>query len=133
FPYENALLRTTCVATRLDAGNADNALPQIAGAVVNCRLLPGDSAVGVRSALIRVLDDPAISVTPMGEATPSEPSPLRPDVMNAIEKTTEEMWPGVPVIPVMSTGATDGLYLRNARIPTYGISGFFEDLNDMRA
>ncbi len=133
FPYENALLRTTCVATRLDAGIADNALPQVAAAVVNCRLFPGDSAAAVRSTLIRVLDDAAISVTPMGEAIPSEPSPLRPDVMSAIERMTGEMWAGVPVIPVMSTGATDGLYLRNAGIPTYGISGFFEDLNDMRA
>jgi acetylornithine deacetylase/succinyl-diaminopimelate desuccinylase-like protein len=133
FPYENALLRTTCVATRLEAGQADNALPEAARAIVNCRLFPGDSSEAVRSTLIRVLGDSAISVTPMGEATRSDGSPLRPDVIGALEKVTDEMWPGVPVIPVMSTGATDGLYLRNAGIPTYGISGFFEDLNDMRA
>src|SRR5262249_8753278 len=105
FPYENALLRTTCVATRLEAGNADNALPQMASAVVNCRLFPGDSVAAIRATVIRVLDDSAISVNPMGEAISSEASPLRPEVMTAIEKTTEEMWPGVPVIPVMSTGA----------------------------
>jgi acetylornithine deacetylase/succinyl-diaminopimelate desuccinylase-like protein len=133
FPYENALLRTTCVATRLEAGHADNALPETARAIVNCRLFPGDAPDTVRATLIRVLDDPAISVMSMGEGTRSNASPLRPDVMGAIEKITDEMWPGVPVIPVMSTGATDGLFLRNAGIPTYGISGFFEDLNDMRA
>jgi acetylornithine deacetylase/succinyl-diaminopimelate desuccinylase-like protein len=132
-PYENALLRTTCVATRLEAGHADNALPETAWAVVNCRLFPGDAPEAVRAILIRVLDDPEISVMAMGEGSRSDPSPLRPDVMGAIEKVTAEMWPGVPVIPVMSTGATDGLFLRNAGIPTYGISGFFEDLNDMRA
>ena len=132
-PYENALLRTTCVATRLEGGHADNALPQTARAVVNCRLLPGDSPVEVRAALTRVLDDPKISVTPIGDANPSEASPLRPDIMGAIEQITNQMWPGIPVIPVMSTGATDGLYLRNAAIPTYGVSGFFEDVDDTRA
>jgi len=132
-PYENALLRTTCVATRLEGGHAENALPQTARAVVNCRLLPGDSPVEVRAALIRVLDDPKISVSPIGEANPSEASPLRPDIMGAIEQITNQMWPGIPVIPVMSTGATDGLYLRNAGIPTYGVSGFFEDVDDTRA
>jgi acetylornithine deacetylase/succinyl-diaminopimelate desuccinylase-like protein len=133
FPYENALLRTTCVATRLEAGHADNALPETAQAIVNCRLFPGDTPEAVRATLLRVLDDPAISVMAMSEANRSDASPLRPDVIGAIEKITDEMWPGVPVVPVMSTGATDGLFLRNAGIPTYGISGFFEDLNDMRA
>src|SRR5205823_893436 len=132
-PYENALLRSTCVATRLEGGHADNALPQTARAVVNCRLLPGDSPVEVRSRLIRIVDDPKISVTPIGDANPSDPSPLRPDIISAMEQITNEMWPGVPVIPVMSTGATDGLYLRNVGIPTYGVSGFFEDINDTRA
>jgi acetylornithine deacetylase/succinyl-diaminopimelate desuccinylase-like protein len=132
-PYENALLRTTCVATRLEAGQADNALPETASAIVNCRLFPGDVPEEVRATLVRVLDDPAISVMPLSEANRSDASPLRPDVMGAIEKITNEMWPGVLVIPVMSTGATDGLFLRNAGIPTYGISGFFQDLSDMRA
>jgi acetylornithine deacetylase/succinyl-diaminopimelate desuccinylase-like protein len=132
-PYENALLRTTCVATRVQAGHADNALPENARAIVNCRLFPGDSSEMVRATLARVLDDAAISVSPVSEAIRSDASPLRPDVMKPIEKVTSEMWPGVPVIPVMSTGATDGLFLRNAGIPTYGISGFFQDLNDMRA
>jgi acetylornithine deacetylase/succinyl-diaminopimelate desuccinylase-like protein len=131
--YDNAMLRTTCVATRLEGGHADNALPQMARAVVNCRIIPGDSPAEVRSRLVRVLDDQKISVTPIDEAIASEPSPLKPAIIGIIERITTEMWPGIPVIPVMSTGATDGLYLRNAGIPTYGISGFFEDVDDTRA
>ena len=132
-PYDNALMRTTCVATRLEAGHAENALPQTARAVVNCRIVPGESPLEVRSTLVRVLDDPKISVAAILDATASEPSPLKPQVIGAIERVTAEIWPGVPVVPVMSTGATDGLYLRNAGIPTYGVSGFFEDVDDTRA
>jgi acetylornithine deacetylase/succinyl-diaminopimelate desuccinylase-like protein len=132
-PMDNALLRTTCVATRLEGGHADNALPQMARAVVNCRILPGESPAEVKSTLTRIVADPKISVTAVEEAESSAPSSLKPDVAGAIERITAQMWPGVPVIPVMSTGATDGLYLRNAGIPTYGVSGFFEDVNDTRA
>ena len=131
--HDNALLRTTCVATRLEGGHADNALPQLARAVVNCRILPGESPSEVRSTLIRVLADSKISVTAMEDAVASAPSPLTPEVMSAVERATNLMWPGVPVIPVMSTGATDGLYLRNAGIPTYGVSGFFQEVDDTRA
>jgi acetylornithine deacetylase/succinyl-diaminopimelate desuccinylase-like protein len=131
--HDNALLRTTCVATRLDGGHADNALPQLARAVVNCRILPGESPSEVRSTLIRVLADSKISVIAMEDAVASAPSPLTPEVMGAVERATNLMWPGVPVIPVMSTGATDGLYLRNAGIPTYGVSGFFQEVDDTRA
>jgi acetylornithine deacetylase/succinyl-diaminopimelate desuccinylase-like protein len=131
-PYDNALIRTTCVATRLDAGHADNALPQTAQALVNCRLLPGDSAVAVRSIIARIVNDPKIMVTPIETPVPGNPSPLRPEVMGPIERITEAMWPGVPVVPIMSTGATDGLYLRNAGIPTYGVSGIFSDADDNR-
>ena len=132
-PYDNALLRTTCVATRLEAGHAENALPQTARAIVNCRIVPGDSSSEVEAALKRLLDNPKISVSPLGDATPSRPSPLTPEIMSALERITTQMWPGLPVIPVMSTGATDGLYLRNSGIPTYGVSGFFEDVDDTRA
>ncbi len=132
-PYNNALLRTTCVATRLEAGHAENALPQTARAVVNCRILPGESLVEIRSTLTRVLNDDKILVMPIGEAKPSDASPLRPDIMGAIERITAQMWPGIPVVPVMSTGATDGLFLRNAGIPTYGVSGLFEEIDDNRA
>jgi acetylornithine deacetylase/succinyl-diaminopimelate desuccinylase-like protein len=131
--YYNAMLRTTCVATMLEAGHAENALPQAARATVNCRMVPGERAEDVRDTLIRVLDDSGIIVTPVGVARPSDPSPLTPEIMGAVERATEALWPGVPVVPTMVSGATDGLYLRNAGIPTYGVSGIFEDVNDTRA
>ena len=131
--YYNALMRTTCVATRLEAGHADNALPQLARATVNCRMLPEDSPKDVQETLVRVLADPAIAVAPMGTPQPSPASPLRPDVVRAVERVTAELWPGVPVVPIMSTGATDGLLLRRAGIPVYGVSGLFDDIDDVRA
>ena len=131
-PY-NAQLRTTCVATRLEGGHADNALPQVARAMINCRILPGEPVEEVRATLMRVLADDKITVTPDKPAVPSPPSPLRPDLMKAISATTAKFWPGIPVLPVMSTGATDGLYLRNAGIPTYGHSGLAADIFDVRA
>lgn len=130
--YYNALLRTTCVATQLEGGHAENALPQTARAVVNCRILPGESPAEVQRTIIRVLADPKISVAPMQAAKPSEPSPLAPAIMQRIEAITASMWPGVPVVPMMSTGATDSLYLRRAGVPAYGVSGLFEDVDDVR-
>ncbi len=132
-PYFNALMRTTCVATRLEAGHADNALPQTARAIVNCRVLPGGSADDVERDLIRILDDSGIRVSRVNVPTPSPPSPLTPEVMGVIERLADEFWPGVPVIPGMSTGATDGLYVRNAGIPVYGVAAIFGDPNDSRA
>lgn len=132
-PYYNALMRTTCVATMLDAGHAENALPQTATAIVNCRILPGEPPENVLSSLIDVLADDTINVSEIWEVTPSPPSPLVPEILDAIEQVTEELWPGVPVIPTMLTGATDGLQLRNAGIPTYGVSGLFENIDDIRA
>lgn len=132
-PFYNSRLRTTCVATRLDAGHADNALPQRARATVNCRVLPGESIDAVHSTLETVIGDSEVSITRVNSATPSPPSPLTPEILGAIESTTEAMWPGVPVIPTMSTGATDGLYLRNAGIPVYGVSGLFGEIDDVRA
>src|SRR5919199_1703842 len=132
-PYYNAQMRTTCVATRLQGGHANNALPQLASANVNCRILPGVSPSSVKDTLVQVLADPKIKVAFVGEAQPSKPSPLRPDVMSAVDSLTKEMFPGVIVVPVMSTGATDGLYLRNGEVPTYGIAGNFGDMEDVRA
>ena len=132
-PYYNALMRTTCVATLLEGGHATNALPQLAGANVNCRILPGAMPSAVRDTLIKVLADPAITVSFVNEARPSKPSPLRPDVMGVVESLTKQMYPGAVVVPVMSTGATDSLYLRNGEIPTYGIDGTFGDMEDVRA
>jgi acetylornithine deacetylase/succinyl-diaminopimelate desuccinylase-like protein len=132
-PYWNALMRTTCVATRLEGGHANNALPQLATATVNCRLLPGTSAESVKARLDDVLADPKIVVSFVGDAKTSPPTMLRPDVMTAVETLVREMFPGVVVVPVMSTGATDGLHLRNAGIPTFGVDGTFGDVDDVRA
>ncbi|WP_197493089.1 M20/M25/M40 family metallo-hydrolase [Woeseia oceani] len=132
-PFYNSRLRTTCVATLLDGGHAENALPQRATANVNCRVLPGASIDEVKRTLERVIDSDEVLVTPVAVAKPSPPSPLSAEVLGPIEATTEAMWPGVPVIPLMSTGATDSLYLRNAGIPVYGVSGLFNDIDDNRA
>ncbi len=133
FPNYNALLRTTCVATMINGGHAENALPQTATAVVNCRILPGEDPEKIKETLISVFGDNTISVTGLQIAKPSPPSPINPDVFGPIEKVTKQMWPGVPVVPTMSTGATDGAYLRNAGIPTYGVCGIFGDMTDVRA
>ena len=132
-PYYNSMMRTTCVATRLFGGHAQNALPQLATANINCRILPGVSPVSVKNKLVELMADPKVSVAFVDEARPSKPSPLRPDVMTLVESLTRQMYPGAVVVPVMSTGATDGLYLRNGEIPTYGVDGTFGDADDVRA
>ena len=124
-PRYNSQLRTSCVATMLEGGHATNALPQRARANVNCRILPDETPERVKAVLERVVADTGVKVTFDGSATNSPPSPLTPVLMTEIERVTKEMWPGVPVIPTMSTGATDGLYFRNAGIPVYGVSGLF--------
>jgi acetylornithine deacetylase/succinyl-diaminopimelate desuccinylase-like protein len=129
----NSIMRTTCVATGLEGGHALNALPQTARAMVNCRVLPGESIDEMRQSIINALGNPAITVTRLGEPQSSPPSPLRSDVEGPIEKLTAEFWPGTPVVPSMSTGATDSRFLRNAGIPCYGISGLFLDPDDNRA
>jgi acetylornithine deacetylase/succinyl-diaminopimelate desuccinylase-like protein len=132
-PFYNAVLHTTCVATRLAAGHADNALPQTAQATVNCRILPGQDPDDVEATLREVIGNPEIEMTRINVPTPSDPSPLTDEIMGVIEPLVERMWPGVPVIPTMSTGATDGLYVRNAGIPVYGVAAIFGDPNDARA
>jgi len=132
-PVYNAQLRTTCVATRLEAGHADNALPQTARATVNCRVLPGESVPEVQQTLVKVLADDKITVTPVGNYTLSPPSPLNPEIQQAIKQLTEEFWPGIPLVPIMSTGATDSRFLRNVGIVTYGHSGLASDMFDIRA
>lgn len=131
-PAYNAQLRTTCVATMLEGGHAFNALPQTARATVNCRVLPGEPLEEVRSTLVHVLADPQILVTPTWTHVASEPSPLDATIVGAIERVSAQFWPGVPVIPSMTSGATDGSFLRNAGIPTYGHSGLALDVTDVR-
>ncbi|HVO57531.1 MAG TPA: M20/M25/M40 family metallo-hydrolase [Dongiaceae bacterium] len=141
-PYFNSLLHTTCVATMLTGGHAPNALPQMARANVNCRIFPGEEPEEIRKTLERVANDPKVTVkivpviAPDGTRVPqvSVPaSPLLPEVVQAEEKTVHAYWPGLPVVSTMSTGATDGRYLRIAGIPTYGIACMFFELNDNRA
>ncbi|HEX9606557.1 MAG TPA: M20/M25/M40 family metallo-hydrolase, partial [Gemmatimonadaceae bacterium] len=134
-PVLNAQLRTTCVPTMIEGGHAPNALPQRARAVVNCRIMPGETPGEIRAELVRVVADDSVHITAIndGSAIPTSPSPLMPEVMVPVEKVTRRLWPGVPVIPLMETGATDGAYLRAAGIPTYGVSGVFIDIDDIRA
>jgi acetylornithine deacetylase/succinyl-diaminopimelate desuccinylase-like protein len=131
-PLYNALLRTTCVATRLEAGHADNALPLKARALVNCRILPGETPAEVRQTIIRVLADDGIVVTGAEEAVAGPSSPLNTEVLHAVERVTAELWPGTPVIPTMAVWATEGMFLPNAGIPTYCLDGFARDQVDVR-
>jgi acetylornithine deacetylase/succinyl-diaminopimelate desuccinylase-like protein len=142
-PIYNATMRTTCVATRLDAGHANNALPQRATANVNCRILPGHSREEIRQTLVKILADPKITAryvsndgTVLDKAPEQTSLPsvvLRPEVMKPLEEVAASMWPGLPVVPSMSTGASDGVYTNAAGMPTYGISGIAIDTNDVRA
>ncbi|MBV8630686.1 MAG: M20/M25/M40 family metallo-hydrolase [Silvibacterium sp.] len=142
-PEWNSMMHTTCVATRLQAGHANNALPQLAQANVNCRILPGHSLEEIRQLLIRIFDDPKVTVRYVSDAgevfdkAPDRkqlpPPPVNSELMTAIEKLTAAMWPGTPVIPTMSTGASDSIYTNAAGMPSYGVSGIAIETNDVRA
>jgi acetylornithine deacetylase/succinyl-diaminopimelate desuccinylase-like protein len=132
-PYFNALARTTCVATELKGGHAENALPQTARATVNCRVLPQSSAEETQNILTAMAARNGVTVTQIAPALASPPSPLEPSVVDPVEEVANGMWPGITVIPEMSTGATDGLFLRNAGIPVYGVSAIAEHPDDFRA
>jgi acetylornithine deacetylase/succinyl-diaminopimelate desuccinylase-like protein len=129
----NAVLHTTCVATMLAGGVQENALPANAQATVQCRVLPGESADSVRAAIAGAVADPAIKITMLGDFFPSPPSPLSPEVLGPVEAVVHDMWPGVPVIPVLAAGASDSIFTRAAGIPSYGISGEWDDIHDVRA
>lgn len=127
-PLWNAFLRTTCIPTLISGGHAENSQPQHAEANVNCRIMPGESVEGVRDRLVEVVADPKIGVTLADEPGPRPVAPpLEAWIMQPIEAIVADMWPGVPVIPSLSSGATDGRFLNAAGIPTYGISGVFRD------
>jgi acetylornithine deacetylase/succinyl-diaminopimelate desuccinylase-like protein len=128
----NATLRTTCVATMLEGGHAMNALPQLAAATVNCRVLPEDRMEYVRDAIRNIVADTQVSVTVLGDVAAGPASSLRPDVVQAVTNITQQMWPGVVTVRIMVMGATDGRSLRIAGIPTYGVQGFFFDRDDIR-
>jgi len=132
-PRYNALIRTTCVATELQAGHARNALPQSAVANVNCRILPGHSADEVRQALVSALADSKIGVALDEKEIAGPKATVDADLMRTVEKVSAQVFPGVPVVPTMSAGATDSKYFRLAGIPAYGVSGIFIDIDDVRA
>ena len=132
-PAQNAMMRTTCVATLLEGGHATNALPQLAAANINCRILPQDNIENVLATLKKVVADDQVAVTIALNEGASPVSPLRPDVMKAVERVADIMWPGVITVPTMAVGGSDGRYLRSAGIPTYGVQGFFIERDDVRA
>jgi acetylornithine deacetylase/succinyl-diaminopimelate desuccinylase-like protein len=138
-PIYNSILHTTCVATKLNAGHANNALPQMASANVNCRIEPGHSPEDIRQQLEKIVADPKISIAYVSPAAGGAktkavvPPPLRDDVMTSLDKITGEMWPGVPVIPDQASGASDGVYTNAAGLPTYAVSGEAIDRDDIRA
>lgn len=132
-PYYNALARTTCVATQISGGHAENALPQTATAVVNCRVLPQSSAADAEAMLRSLAAPHAVTVSPVADARPSPPSPLRSEILDPVTMLARDMWPGITVIPEMSTGATDGLFVRSAGIPVYAVSAIADDPDDLRA
>ncbi len=142
-PFYNSTMHTTCVATRLEAGHANNALPQRATANVNCRILPGHSRDEISNELTKIVDDPKVSVTYVNngmkvisgdrEKAALPPVKLLPAVMDPLQKISNEMWPGAPVVPTMGTGASDGVYTNPAGIPTYGVCGLAIDVDDDRS
>ena len=133
YPQYNSQMRTTCVATMIRGGHANNALPQTVTANINCRLLPDDNIEHVTTTLKAIINDPQIELINTYAANPGPMSPLRKDVLDAVDSITASMWKGVIVTPVMATGATDGKYLRSAGMPVYGVSGMFSDIDDVRA
>jgi len=131
-PFYNAQLRTTCVATKVDAGHANNALPQLARAVINCRILPGLPGADVEAVIRRLAGD-KVNVTVIEPPIASPPSSLTPALLARIEPLVKKHWPAIPIIPTMATGATDGMYTRSSGIPTYGVSAIDENPEDVRA
>ena len=129
----NALLRTTCVATLISGGHAENALPQRARATIQCRMMPGDTEANVQSLLVRTLNDPRIRVTLDAPPIVSPESPPIPQIMDRVTSLAHSMWPGVPVIPTMATGFSDDRQTRNAGIPSYDVSGVWQDVDENRA
>jgi acetylornithine deacetylase/succinyl-diaminopimelate desuccinylase-like protein len=142
-PLYNSTMRTTCVATRLNAGHANNALPQTAQAIVNCRIIPGHSPEQIRKQLVGVFDDPKVTMKYMNDAgevfdiapdrTVIVPPPPLPEVFEPLERIAAEIWPGAPVVPTMETGASDSIYTAAAGIPSYGFSAIALESDDMRA
>lgn len=132
-PYYNSITRTTCIATQIEGGHAENAIPQRATAVINCRVLPQFPNSTVLGAIQAMAAPNDVSVEQVYPYRPSPPSPLRPDVVGPITEVAQEFWPDIVVIPEMSTGATDAIFVRDVGIPVYAISAIAQDPDDRRA
>jgi acetylornithine deacetylase/succinyl-diaminopimelate desuccinylase-like protein len=132
-PRYNSMLRTTCVATGLTGGHATNALPQTAEANINCRIAPGDTPAEIRAGIIKALADTGLEVSAAGQPSTAQPSSIGPEILAPVEQVTKEIFGGIPVIPTMSTGATDSRFFREAGIPSYGVSGIMTNPEDNRA
>ena len=124
-PNQIGIIKTTCVATMLDAGHAENALPQSASANINCRLFPGTKVAEISSKLREIISNPNIKINVSGTPKSAPASPLKEEIMDALRKTVHAQYPDPPIIPYMTTGATDGRALRAGGIPTYGSIAFF--------
>ncbi|MEO8927230.1 MAG: M20/M25/M40 family metallo-hydrolase [Caulobacteraceae bacterium] len=129
----NILMRTTCVATMVDGGQGESALPRRARAVIQCRVIPGEPVERVEKALATTIDDPAVKITVFTPPTPSPESPPSPEVIGAVARVAKAMWPEVAILPIMSPGASDSAFTRSAGIPSYGVDGIFDDVDDERA
>ena len=129
----NILLRTTCTATQIEGGHAQNALPQRARATLQCRIIPGETQESVRDTLARVLADPTIKISVLTPATPSPESPISGNILPTVEKVVHQLFPDVVILPQMGAGASDSKYTRVVGMPSYGIDGMFDDLDDARA
>jgi acetylornithine deacetylase/succinyl-diaminopimelate desuccinylase-like protein len=127
-PSWNATLRTTCIPTLIEGGHATNAQPQHVSANINCRIFPGNTIADTQAQLVALIDNPAVTITTVGAPDPSTPPPPLSDaIMGPIRQVAGKLWPNVPILPTMSTGATDGRFTNAAGIPTYGLTGMFGD------
>ena len=127
-PRLNAMLRTTCVAVKVNAGEADSTLPRRATAMLDCHIVPGESVADTEKTLARVISDPKIAITRVGDpGLPSAPPPISEKILAPARAVAAKMWPGVPLIPYQVNGADDGRFLTPAGIPTYGLSGLFRE------
>lgn len=132
-PNRAARLRTTCVATEISGGHAENALPQRARASIQCRMFPSDTEAGVKAQLEKIVADPQVRLTTIAPATPAPDSPPDPVLFGRIAKVVQAEWPGVDIVPIMDLGASDSIYTRAAGIPSYALSAIWGDLDDNRA
>jgi acetylornithine deacetylase/succinyl-diaminopimelate desuccinylase-like protein len=132
-PHLAARLRTTCVATELAGGHAENALPQRATASIQCRMIPTDSEAGVKALLEKAISDPKVTLTPISPSQPAPDIPVDPALFAAFQKVVDAEWPGVKITPHMDLGASDSIFTRAVGIPSYGLSAIWSDLDDNRA